>query len=88
MFDELRKDKSSGKDWDKDKGGSRALFDEKYFRRVHKFNGGLTKCQRWYFDFIVAIGKADVYLAEEDLKWMRGAMLSANDKGERVDFKR
>ena len=41
------------------------MLDEKYFRRVDKFDGDLSKFRGWLFDFLVAIGQVDHYLVIE-----------------------
>jgi hypothetical protein len=43
----------------------RVILDEKYFRRVDKFDGDVTKFRGWMFDLMVAIGQVDNELAKE-----------------------
>ena len=52
-------------------------MDEKYFRRVDKFEGDQTKFRSWLFDFQVAtqqvdpkLGRAIDYLIKEDKSFM------------------
>ena len=41
------------------------ILDEKYFRRVDKFDGDLSKFRGWLFDLLVSIGQVDSELAKE-----------------------
>jgi hypothetical protein len=43
----------------------RVILDEKYFRRVDKFEGDVTRFRGWMFDVMVAIGQVDNELAKE-----------------------
>ena len=44
---------------------AKVVLDEKYFRRVDKFDGDLSKFRGWLFDLLVAIGQIDRDLAVE-----------------------
>ena len=43
----------------------RVTLEEKYFRRIDKFDGDVKKFPGWRFDVLVAIGQVDKELASE-----------------------
>jgi len=43
----------------------RATLDERYFRRVDKFDGDIKNYVAWRFDFLVALGQADMKLVDQ-----------------------
>ena len=47
-----------------DGGKSRMYLDEKYFRRIEKFDGDLSKYKGWIFDFGVILSQVDVELGK------------------------
>eukprot|EP00973_Karenia_brevis_P046401 6433833-Karenia_brevis.AAC.1 len=46
-------------------------FEEKYFRRIEKFNGDPAECKGWMFDLKVAVGQVDWDLVNEISKTIR-----------------
>ena len=52
----------------KENTSPRVVLDEKYFRRVDKFNGDVQKLRGWMFDLLVAIGQVDKDLAKKGSK--------------------
>ena len=40
-------------------------LDERYFRRMDKFEGDVQKFREWLFDLMVALGSVDKDLAKE-----------------------
>eukprot|EP00973_Karenia_brevis_P075378 10472122-Karenia_brevis.AAC.1 len=44
---------------------SKAILDEKYFRRMDKFTGDMGAYRMWMFNFTVAIGQVDGKLSDE-----------------------
>jgi hypothetical protein len=49
----------------KDDKHKRVVLDEKYFRRIDKFDGDFAKFRAWLFDLLVSIGQVDNNLAKE-----------------------
>ena len=48
------------------------VLDEKYFRRVEKFDGELDKYRGWIFDIVVALAQVDGELSKEVEKLVMG----------------
>eukprot|EP00973_Karenia_brevis_P049525 6870743-Karenia_brevis.AAC.1 len=44
---------------------SKAILEEKYFRRMDKFTGDASVYRMWMFNFTVAVGQVDGKLSEE-----------------------
>ena len=52
------------------------VLDEKYFRRMEKFDGDVNKFRGWLFDLLVAIGQVDkdlvtilrIIMEDEDIR--------------------
>ena len=47
-------------------------LDEKYFRRVEKFDGDPSKYRGWIFELVVALGQVDGGLQKEVEKMVKG----------------
>ena len=43
----------------------RVVLDEKYFRRIERFDGDITKFRGWMFDLLVAIGQVNEGLGKD-----------------------
>ena len=70
-------------------GGKKVALEEKYFRRMDKFEGDAAKYRSWMFDLGVAIGGIDEELAselerlsrlEDGDKWNPGEDLDMRDE--------
>ena len=59
------KNKTDKPDTGETKQRNRVVLEEKYFRRVEKFDGEPTKFRGWIFNLLVSIGQVDEQLGKE-----------------------
>ena len=57
--------KGSGQGSDRPEDWRKVVLDEKYFRRIDKFEGDFGKFRGWLFDLLVAVGQVDDRLGKE-----------------------
>ena len=63
---------------DKKESFKKVILDEKYFRRIEKFEGDVSKFRAWMFDMMVTIGQVDMQLATEIRRMLQMDDLAEN----------